>query len=58
MNILTEYDADSVLRHHFHDKEASKNTLKKAIKIYWRKRNNPVARSRIKSAIEVLRLLV
>lgn len=55
MKLLTQYDEDLVLRHHFHNKETANYTLKKVVSIYWRNRHNNVAKSRIKSAIKILR---
>ncbi len=53
--ILTEYDHELVLFHHFHNGELAKETMKKAISIYWTHRANKVARSRINSAVKVIK---
>lgn len=57
MKLLTEYDIDLVLSHHFHNHDAAINTMKKAIEIYWNFRGNKIARSRILSAIKTIRFI-
>ncbi|KHE11748.1 hypothetical protein LH87_18350 [Citrobacter braakii] len=55
MRLLTEYEIDLVLSHHFHNHDAAINTMKKAIAIYWNFRGNKIARSRIMSAIKIIK---
>lgn len=55
MTLITEYDLNLVLSHHFHNPRASISTMKKAIHIYWPNRGNAIARSRINSAISIIR---
>lgn len=55
--ILTEYDLELVLSHHFHNRELAKETMKKAIRIYWPHRENNVAKSRIISAVTIIKTI-
>lgn len=55
MSLITEYDLNLVLSHHFHNPHTSISTMKKAIRIYFPNRGNAIARSRINSAISIIR---
>lgn len=55
MKLLAEYDSELVLYHHFHNNAAAINAMKKAIAIYWPSRSNKIARSRIMSAIKIIK---
>lgn len=57
MALIKEYDLNMVLSHHFHNPHSSVLTMKKAIRIYWPNRGNAIARSRINSAISIIRLI-
>jgi hypothetical protein len=46
-----------VLIHNYHKPDAAIRELKKCVKFYWRNRANPIARSRIKSAINIIKEL-
>lgn len=55
MALLTKFDTATVLRHHFGMKDKAIDAMKSSIGIYWAGRKNEIGRSRIKSAISVIR---
>ncbi|MDX7989166.1 hypothetical protein FE392_17930 [Xenorhabdus sp. 12] len=56
MALLTEFDLVNLMRTH---READKVIISmgKSIAIYWKGRRHPIARSRIKSAVNIIRRL-
>jgi len=57
MPLLTSYDEQTLLSFCFGNRKIAETELSKAIKVYWPKRSNIVARKRIKSAIKIIRSL-
>lgn len=55
MRLLMEYNKENVLFFHYGDKDSACASMGNAIKIYWPKRQNRIARSRIKSACRIIR---
>lgn len=54
-NLMMEYDRGLLLKFAHGDKNLITQRLKRAVGIYWKHRANKVARSRIHSAIEIIR---
>ncbi|MDE1488588.1 hypothetical protein KKI90_21530 [Xenorhabdus bovienii] len=56
MALLTEFNLVDLMRTH---RAADKVifSMKKSIGIYWKGRHHPIARSRIKSAVNIIRRL-
>lgn len=55
--LLTEYNKYNVLLFSYGDETYASLSLERAIKINWPKRNNKIARLRIKSACKIIREL-
>ncbi|MBD2826431.1 hypothetical protein [Xenorhabdus szentirmaii] len=56
MALLTEFNLVNLMRTH---REAGKviASMEKSIRIYWKGRRHPIARNRIKSAVNIIRRL-
>lgn len=57
MGLLRQYDLESLLKAHYGDTDKVITTMKKAVRIYWMNRSNQIARSRLHSAINIIRTL-
>lgn len=57
MGLLRQYDLESLLKAHYGDTDKVITTMKKAVRIYWMNRSNQIARSRLHSAIKIIRTL-
>jgi len=55
MGLLVSFNAENVLRYNCGMEGKSIAAMKNSIRIYWVKRKNDIARSRIKSAVSVIR---
>jgi len=55
--LLLEYDLDKVILHHHHNYRNAIISMEKSIRLYLPRRDNHVARSRVKSAIRIIRTL-
>ena len=58
MTLLTEFAMDKVLKNNYGCHGKSIGAMKKSLKLYIRNRKNPIARSRAKSSIAVIRQLM
>lgn len=57
MAILTEFSYDTFARYSYGDKKLALARAEKSFRIYWKNRNNSIARSRCKSCVPILRRL-